>query len=163
MVGDCLLSTQQKEFACGVSKNFAINFTAMRYTNQLSIITALLLIAVCFAPWVYISPIDTTVTGWNAGKTSLGKPGLMNIIFSSLTILLTLWPGIWAKRINVFICSFNISWSIRNYLLTTQCEMGECPEKKYGIYLLLLLSLLLLVFSFFPQLKITMQEETVAR
>lgn len=126
----------------------------MRYSNQLSIVVALLLIAVCFAPWVYIPPIDTTITGWNAGKTNLGKPGLMNIVFGTLTVILTLLPNIWAKRVNVFICSFNFSWAIRNYLLTTQCEMGECPEKKYGIYVLLTLAAILLLLSFFPRFKV---------
>ena len=129
----------------------------MRYSNQLSIVVALLLIAICFVPWVYIAPIDTTITGLHSGKTNLGKPGLMNIIFSSITILMILWPSIWAKRINVFVCSFNFSWAIRNYLLTTQCEMGECPEKRYGIYALLLLSFCLLVLSLFPQFKINKQ------
>ena len=130
-----------------------LNFTGMRYSNQLSIVVALLLVAICFAPWVYIAPIQTTITGWDAGKTNLGKPGLMNILFASTTIIMILLPGIWAKRVNVFICSFNFSWAIRNYLLTSQCEMGECPEKKYGIYALLVLSLILLIFSFFPQVK----------
>lgn len=131
-----------------------LNFTGMRYSNQLSIVVALLLIAICFAPWVYIPPIDTTITGWNAGKTNLGKPGLMHIVFSVITIAMILLPNIWAKRINVFVCSFNVSWAIRNYLLTTQCEMGECPEKRYGIYVLLVLSVILLILSFFPRFKL---------
>ncbi len=131
-----------------------LNFTVMRYSNQLSIFVAVLLIAICFAPWVYIPPIDTTVTGWDTGKTNLGKPGLMNILFAASTIILTLLPSIWAKRVNVFICSFSFSWAIRNYLLTTHCEMGECPEKKYGIYALLALTFILLIFSFFPQIKV---------
>lgn len=138
-----------------------LNFTVMRYTNQLSILVALLVIAVCFIPWVYIGVIDTTITGWYAGKTNLGKPGLMNIIFSVITIITVLSPSIWAKRINLFICSFNFSWAIRNYLLTTQCEMGECPEKKMGIYALLFLTLLLLISSFFPNLKLNTSSKKI--
>ncbi len=125
----------------------------MKYSNPLSIFLAFLVIGICFAPWVYIESIDSLVTGLNAPKTNFGRPGLMNIIFSAVTILLVLLRSIWAKRINVFVCSFNFSWAFRNFLVTTQCAMGECPEKKWGIYTLLILTFMLLLLSFFPRLK----------
>lgn len=126
----------------------------MKYANQVAIVVALLVIGVCFAPWVYIDAIDSTITGLHAPRTNFGRPGIMNIVFSATTIVLTLAQSIWAKRINLFICSFNFSWAIRNFLVTTQCAMGECPVKLWGIYALTLLTFALLIFSFFPQLRL---------
>ena len=101
----------------------------MRYSNQLSIVVALLLVAICFAPWVYIDPIQTTITGWDAGKTNLGKPGLMNILFASTTIIMILLPGIWAKRVNVFICSFNFS-NVSLHFLSISPSKRPAPLSK---------------------------------
>ena len=125
----------------------------MRYANQVTIVVALFVVGVCFAPWVYIESIDSTVSGLNTPRTNFGKPGIMNMLFSLTTIVLTVAQSIWAKRINLFICSFNFSWAIRNFLVTTQCAMGECPVKLWGIYALMLLTFILLILSFFPQVK----------
>ncbi len=125
----------------------------MKNTNIAYIVCTLLVVACCFVPWVYIPSINSNVTGMNAAVVNYGRPGIMQIVFSSLSLMLFLLPSIWAKRINVFVCAFNFSWAIRNYLVVTQCEMGECPEKKWGIFAILLLTLTMLIFSFFPQMK----------
>lgn len=122
----------------------------MKYSNYIGIIAALAIVAVCFMPWVYIPFIQTTVTGMSADKTNLGRPGIMNIILCIVAVALFIIPQIWAKRINIFMSIFNLAWSVRNFLLITQCELGECPEKKSGIYLLLLLSAVLLLMTFLP-------------
>lgn len=122
----------------------------MKYSNYIGIIAALAIVAVCFMPWVYIPFIQTTVTGMSADKTNLGRPGLMNIILCIVAVALFIIPQIWAKRINIFMSIFNLAWSVRNFLLITQCELGECPEKKSGIYLLLFLSAVLLLMTFLP-------------
>jgi hypothetical protein len=126
----------------------------MKYSNYIGVTIALLLISVCFTPWIYIESIDTIVTGVHSGKTNFGKPGYMNILMSGLAIIFFLVPATWAKRSNLFVCTFNFAWSVRNFLLITQCEMGECPEKKWGIYALVVLSLLLVVLAFVPKIKI---------
>lgn len=126
----------------------------MKYSNYLGVVIALLLILICFVPWVHIESINTTVTGVHSGKTNFGKPGLITIIMSVLAVILFMLPTTWAKRTNVFICTFNFAWSVRNFLVITQCELGECPEKKWGIYVLVVLSLLLLILSFIPKIEI---------
>jgi len=60
-------------------------------------------------------------------------------------------PKIWAKRINIFIAAINLALAIKNYILFTMCREGICPEKKAGIYLLLLVSIFLLAMTFFPK------------
>jgi hypothetical protein len=122
----------------------------MKYSNYIGVISALAIVAVCFMPWVYIAFIQTTVTGMSADKTNFGHPGLMNIILCAMAIVLFITPRIWAKRMNLFIGAFNLAWSIRNFLLITQCELGDCPEKRPGIYLLFVLSVVLLLMTFIP-------------
>lgn len=112
-------------------------------------VAAVGVVVTCFLPWVQLDEI--TITGFFSGPTNFGKPGLMNTILSGLAILLFLLPKIWAKRTNMFVTTFNMAWSARNYLLITQCVMGECPNKRYGIYLLVFLSVVMLVMSLIPK------------
>lgn len=122
----------------------------MRYSNYIGAIAAFALIISCFLPWAYVPSIDSILTGVDTPNTRFGKPGLLNIIFAALAILFFLIPKLWAKRINIFVGAFNLAWTIRNFILLGLCEVGECPEKKYGIYLSLLGSVVLLAMSLFP-------------
>ncbi len=125
----------------------------MKYSNYIGVVAAVMLMAVCFFPWVYIFSLQMEMSGMDTGRSNLGKPGLMNIIFSSISIILFLLQSVVAKRINVFVGVFNMSWAIRNYLLYTQCQMGECPEKKLGIYAMLFLSVIVFIMTLFPSIK----------
>src|SRR3712207_3019387 len=100
----------------------------MKYSTHIGIFAAVALIAFCFAPWVYISSIQTTVTGLETGNTNYGKPGVVHIFFSIVSIILFLTPRVWAKRTNLLVGSFNFVWAIRNFLVITLCQMGECPQ-----------------------------------
>jgi hypothetical protein len=123
----------------------------MRYSNYIGVVSALAIVAVCFMPWVYIASIQTTITGMEADKTNFGHPGLMNIILATIAAVLFIIPFVWAKRTNLFIGSFNLAWSLRNFIIITQCEFGDCPERRAGIYLMLALSVVLLLMTFIPQ------------
>ncbi|WP_207494222.1 hypothetical protein [Aridibaculum aurantiacum] len=126
----------------------------MKYSNYIGAAAALGVIISCFFPWVFIQPIDVVVTGFNAPKTPFGKPGMMNTIISSLSVILFLVPTLLAKRINLFVCAFNLAWSFRNYLLVTQCQLGECPVTRSGIYALLGFSLVMMVMSVLPKVEL---------
>jgi len=103
---------------------------------------------------VYIDAIQTTITGMRAEHTNFGRPGLLHICFSVLSIIFFLVPAVWAKRTNLFIGAFNFAWSIRNYLVITQCEVGECPHKQFGIFAIVIFSALLLVMTMLPDVKL---------
>ncbi len=126
----------------------------MKYSNYIGIAAAAALIAFCFFPWVYIQSVNTIVTGLRAEHTNFGKPGLLHIILAVISIVFFVVQKIWAKRINLFVCTFNLAWSIRNFLIVTQCEQGDCPEKRAGIYAVVLLSILMLVMSTLPEMKL---------
>ena len=59
----------------------------MKYSNYFGVIFSVMVIGVCFLPWVYIESINTTVTGLQTGVTNFGKPGLMNIFLTFIAIL----------------------------------------------------------------------------
>ncbi len=122
----------------------------MKYSSYFGIVASLLVIGVCFVPWVFIESINTQVTGMHSGSANFGKAGLMNIFLSVIAMGFFITQNPFAKRFNLFVCTFNFAWAIRNYLVITQCAMGECPQKKWGIYLLVLFTLIMLIFSMLP-------------
>lgn len=126
----------------------------MRWMKWIGWLSVILLVISCFTPWVYIASKQITVSGIAAPGTNFGKPGYFHFFFSFLFICFSILPRIWAKRTNVFIAGFNLAWAIRNYFLVTFCQMGECPEKKSGIYLIVIASLLMLLASMFPDMKL---------
>lgn len=134
---------------------------SMRYSNFIGVAACVFLVLTCFTPWVYISSIQATITGFNTKGTNFGNPGLMHVIVCCFAIIFFLVEKAGAKRANLFFCAFNLAWSFRNFLLLTHCEAGECPEKKIGIYLTFCLSFLMLIMSFLPDIKTKAESETV--
>jgi hypothetical protein len=126
----------------------------MKYSQRIGITATFALMAVCFLPWSYIVSKQITVSGFFAIGTNYGKPGLFNFAMCVLMLVLFAVPAVWSKRTNVFIAALNLAWSIRNYLLLSSCMMGECPEKKPGLYLLVLLALIIQVMSLLPKLEV---------
>jgi hypothetical protein len=123
----------------------------MKYTNWIGIAASLMLIVVCFNTWVYIPSVQLHIGGMQAsGKHNFGKPGMLHILLSAIAILLFLIPLVWAKRTNVFVAGFNMSWAIRNYIVLSKCYAGECPEKQSAFYILLAASSLLLLMALLP-------------
>ena len=130
----------------------------MKYSQPVGVLLCLLLIANCFLPWSYVADIHLLITGVNGGET-LGKPGLFNMILCVIMISFFLIPKLWAKRANVIVGALNIAWSLRNYIFVGACSGGICPDKKAGIYLLLLLSFLIEIATFLPQVNMTQKDQ----
>ncbi len=127
----------------------------MKHSNTIGTAAGMAIILLCFAPWVYIASINTTITGFELVGTNFGKPGLVQSLLSAVAILLFMISRSWAKKTNVFVGTCNFAWAIRNYLFVSACEMGECPEKKWGLYGLLFFSLVLIVMALLPKIKMT--------
>lgn len=126
----------------------------MKYSQTIGIVASIILIGLCYTTWVYIPSLKLGLTGLNTVGTNWGKPGLLHIIFSSLSILFFLIPKIWAKRVNTFIAAINVAWAVRNYIVITSCFMGECPEKKISIYLIILVPVIILLMSLLPKISV---------
>ena len=130
----------------------------MRWMKWTGIVAAVLLVISCFLTWVVIVSRNIIVTGVNAGGTNYGKPGYFNLLMTLFFLAFTLTPKIWAKRINLLVTAMNLAWAVRNYFIISACSAGDCPEKHTGIFLLLLASVLMLVSSLFPDLKLPEQK-----
>ena len=126
----------------------------MRWMKWIGILAAILLIVSCFTPWVYIASKSITVSGVEATGTNFGKPGYFHFIMAAIYVVFILIPKVWTQRSNLLICAFNIGWAIRNFIIIPACQMGDCPEKRSGLYLTLIASILMLIASLFPDIKL---------
>jgi hypothetical protein len=129
----------------------------MKYSKWVGIFAVLLLVFSAFQPWITIPAQQLTITGLDTTGTNFGKPALMNVFFSFIAAIFFLIPPLMAKRANVFVCTLNIAWAVRNFILLSICRAGECPQKQHGIYLLLVASLIMMAASLFPD--VTLKQE----
>jgi hypothetical protein len=130
----------------------------MRWMKWLGLLAAILLIISCFTPWVVIESRHMVISGVDATGTNFGKPGYFHFILTGLFLIFLITPRIWAKRSNLLIGAVNIAWAIRNFIIITACHMGECPEKKSGIYFTVFASAIMLLSTFFPDIKLKSSE-----
>jgi hypothetical protein len=125
----------------------------MKNSNYFGIIAALLLMVACFLPWAYYPDLDKHFTGFFSEKNIYGKPGKFLVFFSVISIIFFLIPKVWAKRANLVIAAILVSFSIKSYLLFSNCYHGICPEKKAGIYIMLIAPMLIVAAALLPQGK----------
>lgn len=133
----------------------------MKYSQWIGIAAAILVVIACYLPWIEIDYLSKTLTGMDAEGTNLGKPGKLHIIFCVLAAVLFLLPLIWAKRVNLLFCALGLAWAVRNFLIYARCEMATCPERRYGLYLVLLGSVVMLAASLFPDMKIVEKKKSL--
>ncbi len=134
---------------------FIMNYK--KIIQYIAIISCLALVATCFIPWVHYNSINVTFTGFNVKRFATGvfygRAGLVITIFTSLSLLLTILPYSALKRINMFVCALLFAYAIRTYVLFTGSLFEGEVVKLSGIYLIVILSLVLLVCSIFPNIK----------
>lgn len=125
-----------------------------RILKWAGVAAALLLVASCFLPWVYIESRELTFTGVDTTGSNYGKPGYLHFVMVIAFLPLTLIPRLWAKRANLIVVALNIAWAIRNFIMIGVCQGGECPVKKEGLFLALAASLLMFISALFPDTKL---------
>ncbi|MEO8766170.1 MAG: hypothetical protein ABI416_17845 [Ginsengibacter sp.] len=114
-----------------------------------------LLAVSCFIPWTYYADLNKNFTGFFSERNIYGKPGMFFIFFAIASFLLIHLDKLWAKRTHIFLTALNIGYLIKTYILFTSCYNAYCPEKKPGIFLLILSSVVLMVITFLPDIKIS--------
>lgn len=127
----------------------------MKYSQQIGIVLALLLIGSSFLTWAYIPSINFVATGMNSNRLGYGKPGLLLSFFSIINIAFFIIPNATIKRINLFITGMNFAWALRNFNLYSTCAGGECPVRKFGLYIMLILAVGVFIMSLLPTTKIS--------
>ncbi|WP_157611384.1 hypothetical protein [Sediminibacterium salmoneum] len=131
----------------------------MKHSQTIGFIAVLLTILVCFMPWVVIESKEITITGFKAEGTKFGRPGMFLVYMGAIAAALFLIPKIWAKRINVFLTAMFFAWAVRNYIILTTCDGGECPKKQVGLFLLLAFSAITMIMSFLPKIALPKQNQ----
>lgn len=129
----------------------------MSWKRVLSILSIAGVIIACFLPWARIDSLQVTITGLETAGTGFGRPGYLHLSFVFLFAITFFIRSVGAKRIGLIFVGLNFAWAIRNFVVIGSCEAGECPEKLYGLYLLLFCSVTLLISGLFPD--ITLKEE----
>ena len=126
----------------------------MKYSQWIGVAAALLLIGVCYLPWAYYPELQKEFTGFFSENNVYGRPGKIFMFFCGIAIILYLIPRIWAKRANLFVCAINFAFAINIFIRFTGCARGVCPEKRIGIFLMLLASIIMVVAAVLPDIQL---------
>ena len=126
----------------------------MKYSKWIGISACVLLVVSCFLPWTYHADLDKTFTGLFSEKNIYGRPGKFLILFAILSAVLILIPKIWAKRSHLFLSALSFGYAIRSFIVFIACYNTYCPEKKFGIWLMLFSCFVILLVSVFPDMKL---------
>jgi len=131
----------------------------LKILQKAGIIACIILLLSCFMPWAFYADIHETFTGFYSFQNQYGKPGKFLSVMALFAFALMMLPKIWAKRTNLFVCALAVGYAIKTYILFTSCYNAYCPEKKAGIFIMLLSTIIMLISSAFPDLKIKKQKE----
>lgn len=123
----------------------------MNAIKWLAILFAVLMIATCFLPWAHYNSINETFTGFRVSKfgngTYYGRAGIPISVLSALIFVLVFVEKKWAGRIAVFFAAVLFAYSIRTYLVFTGSLFEGEVVKHAGMYFLVPVSALLLLFT----------------
>ena len=131
----------------------------MKYSQSIGILLCLLLIYSTTQPLVFIESRNWTITGWDAAGSSFGQAGKFLSFFAIIALLFFALPFIWAKRFNMVFATLLLAWSIRNFLVLSTCQMGECPQKLWALYGCIIFSAGILLMTFLPKIKVSAQPQ----
>jgi hypothetical protein len=120
------------------------------YSKWIAVFASVLLVVACFLPWAYYPDIDKVFTGFFSENNLYGKPGKWLTVMAVISLLCQFLPNIFYKRANLLLMALNVAYAIKSYIVFASCYHGYCPEKKIGIYLMLIASILLMIAAVFP-------------
>ena len=126
----------------------------MKYSKWIGVTACLLLIAACFIPWAWYPDLQKDFNGFFSEEGRYGRPGKILVFFSVVCMILFLIPRLWAKRFNLLFGTLSLAWGIRCYFVYTACYLGICPEKKLGIFLVVVAPLIITVAAVLPDMKL---------
>lgn len=126
----------------------------MQYSKWVGLASCVILVIACFIPWAYYPDINKNFTGFFSQDNSYGKPGKFLVFFALLSAILIMLPRVWAKRAHIFFAAVFTGYAIKTYVLFTSCYNTFCPQRKAGIYLMMISCFLILIISIFPDIKI---------
>ncbi|MBC7828981.1 MAG: hypothetical protein H7122_14625 [Chitinophagaceae bacterium] len=126
----------------------------MKYSQWIGIIVLVILVVSGFLPWTYHPDLNKTFTGFFSENDVYGKPGKVFIYLASVASLCFIIPRVWAKRLNFFVCGVIVAYAFRNFIIFSGCYRGICPEKKLGLWLMIVSAVISLVMAVIPDIKV---------
>ena len=127
----------------------------VKYLHWLGIAACLTLIVSCFLPWSFYADLNQNFTGFYSYDNHYGKPGKFLDFFGVVIFVFMLLPKVWAKRANLFICALTLAYAIKTFILFGSCYNNSCPQKLFGIYLMLACTVVMLIASAFPNVNLS--------
>ena len=131
-----------------------IKIMFVKYLHWFGIVACITLIISCFLPWVHFVDINQQFTGFYSYKNFYGKPGKFLVLLAAISLAFILLPKVWAKRTNLFLSALAVAYGIKSFVLFSSCYNNYCPQKLFGIYLMLACTVVMLISSVFPDLKL---------
>ncbi len=129
----------------------------MKYSQQIGIAAALFVIISCFMPWIEVPGTHKVLNGLNGmvnSNITFGTQIKVHAFFCVLSLPLFLINKVWAKLFNIFFCFVNLGWALKNIILFNSCRSGECPVVRYGLYVLITSSVIMMLMSLLPKLEV---------
>lgn len=123
----------------------------MKYSNWLGVLAAVVLVISCTLNWTWYPDLQQYFNGFYTHDNNYGRPGRVFAFFAVIAIIFYLLPQVWAKRWNFLVCGLTVAYAIKTFILFTSCYRGICPEKQFGIWLMLVSTLLMLAASLMPR------------
>ena len=133
----------------------------MKYSQWIGIAAAIMLIISAFLPWTYHPDLNKHFTGFFSENSVYGKPGKVFIFLCILAIVCYAIPKVWAKRGNLLVCGIIMAYAVKSFIVYSGCYRGICPDKKAGLWLMVGASILMLVMSFFPDVKLSGEKKDI--
>jgi len=110
--------------------------------NKIFGLLSVIVVIVCaFLPWITVESKHLVFTGIQTNGSYFGEPGKVNVFFAVVIGILFVLKGKMPSRINLFLAAFLAAWTFRNLLLFSRCEMGECPDRHFALFLSLVAAL----------------------
>jgi len=126
-----------------------------RYSKWLGLAALAALVLACFLPWAFYADVNEVFTGFFSQGNVYGKPGKFLLIFGSITTLFIFLKNLWVKRAALLLGGLNVAYAIKNFLLFGACYRGYCPDKRAGLYLMLIATIVLFITTLLPEGKVS--------
>lgn len=128
----------------------------------LPLFVAALIVLACFLPWMTIESKSISITGMDTTGTTYGKPAYFHFLWVGLSLLFLTVNRVWSRRTAMAFAAFNLAWAFRNFLVLPICQMGECPVRRAGLYLLFIASIAFFFAGLIAPVKESANEENTA-
>lgn len=129
-------------------------FCTMKYSQTIGVLLCIFLFFCTTQPLVIIESHQIVITGWQTKGTDFGKPGIFFSLVGGLAMLFFILPFIWAKRFNLALAALLIAWSVRNFIVLSNCQMGDCPQRQWALYTCVIVSIGIFIMTFLPKIDI---------